>query len=148
MAAITGTSEFSLARGSEPELITGEYVTENYFDVLGVGAMKGRTFDKSEGQTPSAVVVLSEHLWRTHFNSDSTIIGQQISLNGLGFTVIGVTPEKFIGTEVGLNRVLCVPFTFEPAINPPEASRAADPLLNRIQERDRHWLAVFARLKS
>src|SRR5688572_18357881 len=70
MAAITGTSEFSLAQGGEPELIKGEYVTENYFDVLGVGALKGRTFDKSEGQTPTPVVVLSEHLWRTRFNSD------------------------------------------------------------------------------
>ena len=43
MAAITGTSEFSLMRGGEPELIKGEYVTENYFDVLGVGTLKGRT---------------------------------------------------------------------------------------------------------
>src|SRR6267143_4016823 len=56
MAAATGTSEFSRARGGEPELIKGEYVTENYFDVLKVGALVGRTFDKSEGQTPTSVV--------------------------------------------------------------------------------------------
>src|SRR6266850_2813160 len=53
MAAATGTSEFSLARGGEPELIKGEYVTENYFDVLKVGAFKGRTFSKEEGQAPA-----------------------------------------------------------------------------------------------
>src|SRR6185369_16276276 len=41
MAAITGTAEFSLTRGSEPELIKGEFVTENYFDVLKVGALSG-----------------------------------------------------------------------------------------------------------
>jgi len=148
MAAITGTSEFSLARESEPELLTGEYVTDNYFDVLGVSALKGRTFDKAEGQAPTPVVVLSEHLWRTRFNSDSSLIGKQISLNGIGFTVVGVAPADFIGTEVGLNRELWVPLAMQPTLNPPDASREADPVTSRFLNRDSHWLAVFARLKS
>jgi macrolide transport system ATP-binding/permease protein len=147
MAAITGTSEFSLARGGDPELITGEFVTENYFDLLGVAAIRGRTFDRSEGQTPTPVVVLSEHLWRTRFNSDVALIGNQISLNGLGFTVVGVAPEKFIGTEVGLNRELWVPLAMQPVLNPPEAARLADPVADRFIERNSHWLAVFGRLK-
>jgi predicted permease len=148
MAAITGTAEFSLARGSEPELIKGEYVTENYFDLLGVRALKGRLFVQAEVQTPSPVVVVSEHLWRTRFASDSTIIGRQISLNGIGFTVLGVAPANFIGTEVGLNRELWVPLSMQPVLNPPEAARLSDPGSNRFHERDSHWLAVFARLKS
>jgi predicted permease len=147
MAAATGTSEFSLARGGEPELVKGEFVTANYFDVLGVGALNGRTFIKEEGETPAPVVVLSEHLWRTRFDSDSTVIGRQISINGLGFTVVGVAPKNFVGTEAGLNRELWVPLSMQPVLNPPEASRSADPLSNRFQERDSHWLAVFARLK-
>ncbi len=147
MAAATGTSEFSLARGGEPELIKGEYVTENYFDVLGVGALAGRTFAGAEGQTPIPVVVLSEHLWRTRFDSDPAIVGRQISISGLGFTVVGVAPKNFIGTEAGLNRELWVPLSMQPVLNPPEASRAADPLSNRFQERDSRWLAIFARLK-
>ena len=148
LAAITGTSEFSLSQGNEPELINGEYVTENYFDVLGVSAMKGRTFDKSEGQTPTPVVVLSENLWRTRFNSNSNIIGSQVSLNGLDFTVVGVAPERFSGTEVGLNRELWVPLAMQPVLNPPEASRTADPFASKFKERNSHWLAVFGRLKS
>ena len=147
MAAITGTSEFSLVLGGEPELIQGEYVTENYFDVLGVGTLKGSTFGKADGGTPAPVVVLSAHLWRTRFDSDANIIGRQISLNGLGFTVVGVAPENFIGTEVGLNRELWVPLSMQPVLNPPEASRAADPSSSRFHERNSHWLAVFARLK-
>src|SRR3981081_2962072 len=75
MAAATGTSEFSLGRGGEPELVKGEYVTANYFDVLKVGALVGRTFVKEEGLTPVPVVVLSEHLWRTRCDSEATIIG-------------------------------------------------------------------------
>jgi macrolide transport system ATP-binding/permease protein len=147
MAAVTGTSEFSLSGSGEPELIKGEFVTENYFDVLGVGAIQGRTFVKEEGQTPVPIVVLSEHLWRTRFDSNAAIVGRKISLNGLGFTIVGVAPKNFIGTEVSLNRELWVPLAMQPLLNPPEASRAADPFTNRFQERDSHWLAVFARLK-
>jgi putative ABC transport system permease protein len=146
MAAATGTSEFSLQGTGGPEVIKGEFVTENYFDVLKVGALKGRTFAKDEGQTPAPVVVLSEHLWRTHFDSDSGIIGRQISLNGLSFTVIGVASKDFIGTEAGLNRELWVPLRMQPVLNPPETVRAADPASSRFLSRDSHWLAVFARL--
>jgi len=146
MAAATGTSEFSLSTSGEPEIVKGEYVTGNYFEVLGVSAFKGRTFDKSEGQTPAPVVVLSEHLWRTRFNSDSSLIGRQISINGLSFTVVGVAPKNFIGTEVGLNRELWVPLLMQPVLNPPEAGRASDPIANRFSERNSHWLSVFARL--
>ena len=146
MAAATGTSEFSLSTNGEPEIIKGEYVTGNYFDVLGVGASKGRTFDKSEGQAATPVVVLSEHLWRTRFDADSSIIGRQIPINGLSFTVVGVTPRNFIGTEAGLNRELWVPLLMQPVLNPPEAGRASDPIANRFNERDSHWLSVFARL--
>src|SRR5258705_1198162 len=145
-AAVTGTSEFSLSTDGEPEIVKGEYVTGNYFDVLGVAAFKGRTFDKAEGQTPAPVVVLSEHLWRTRFNSDSSLIGRRISINGLSFTVVGVTPKNFIGTEVGLNRELWVPLLMQPVLNPPEAGRASDPISNRFSERNSRWLSVFARL--
>src|SRR4030095_1334019 len=148
MAAITGTSEFSLSRGGEPELIKGEYTTANYFDVLGVSALKGRTFNKEDEQIPTPVVVFSEHLWRTRFNSDPDIVGRQTAINGLGFTVVGVAPKNFIGTEVGLNRELWIPLSMHPVLNPPEASRAADPLTSRFRNRDSHWLAVFGRLKS
>jgi predicted permease len=147
MAAITGTNEFSLSVGGEPRLIKGEYVTANYFDVLGIRPFKGRAFTKEEGDGPVAVVVLSEHLWRTSFNSDDAIVGRQIPLNGMSFTVVGVSPKNFIGTEVGLNRELWVPMLMQPVLNPPEASRAADPIASRFNERNYRWLAVFGRLK-
>jgi predicted permease len=147
MAAITGTSEFSLSTSGEPKLLKGEYVTGNYFEVLGVSALKGRTFNQADGQVPTPVVVLSEHLWRTRFDSDPRIVGGQISINGLGFNVIGIAAKNFIGTEVGLNRELWVPLSMQPVLNPPEASRAADLVTNRFRDRDRHWLEVFGRLK-
>ena len=147
MVAITGTSDFSIDRGGEPELVKGEYVTENYFEVLRVAAVKGRTFVAQEGQIPTPVMVLSEHLWRTRFNSDPNIIGKQISLNGIAFTVIGITPTGFIGTEVGLDRELWVPLAMSATLNPPDTTRVADPIKNRLENRNSHSLAVFARLK-
>src|SRR5919112_838388 len=83
MAALSGTEDFSVASGTEPELIKGEYVTANYFDLLGTGALMGRVFIEADAQTPTPVVVLSEHLWRTRFASDSNIVGRQISINQL-----------------------------------------------------------------
>jgi predicted permease len=146
MAALTGTQDFSVLVGSEPELVKGEYVTENYFDLLGVGASLGRVFVEEDGKTQTPVVVLSEHLWRTRFNSDTNIAGRQISLNGFGFTVVGVMPRNFIGTEVGLNRELWLPLSMQRLLSPPESARVADPGSNRFDNRDSHWLAVFARL--
>jgi predicted permease len=147
MAAITGTQDFSVTAGGEPELVKGEYVTENYFDVLGVGASLGRAFVDEEGKTQTPVVILSEHLWRTRFASDAGIVGRQISLNGFGFTVAGVMPKNFVGTEVGLNRELWLPLSMYGLLNPPATARAADPGSNRFENRDSHWLAVFALLK-
>ncbi|HEU4837119.1 MAG TPA: ABC transporter permease, partial [Pyrinomonadaceae bacterium] len=147
MAAISGTQDFSVTSGSEPELVKGEYVSENYFDLLGVGAFMGRAFVEEEGKTQTPVVVLSEHLWRTRFASDASIVGRQISLNGFGFTVVGVMPKNFTGTEVGLNRELWLPLSMYQLLNPPAAARVADTRSNRFENRDTHWLAVFALLK-
>ncbi|HEX7957554.1 MAG TPA: ABC transporter permease, partial [Pyrinomonadaceae bacterium] len=147
MAAVSGTREFSLARGGEPELLKGEFVTADYFDVLGVRAQLGRTFLEEEGRAPSTVVVLSHELWRTRFGSDPSVVGREVSLNGLGFTVVGVAPERFAGTEAGLRRELWVPLSAEPVLNPPAASSASadSDILHR---RNSHWLMVVARLRE
>jgi predicted permease len=150
MAAATGTREFSLTRGGEPELVRGEFVTANYFDVLGVGVRTGRGFVEAEGGGPARVVVLSQHLWRTRFDSDPNVVGRQVTLNGLGFTVVGVAPEGFVGTEVGLNRELWVPLSTHSLLDPPEAGRMLDEGGGEdiLRRRESHWLAVFARLKA
>jgi predicted permease len=147
MAAITGTQDFSVTSGSEPQLVKGEYVTENYFNLLGVSASLGRAFVEEDEIRQAPVVILSEHLWRTSFASDANIVGRQISLNGFGFTVVGVMPQHFAGTEVGLNRELWLPLSTYRLLNPPATARAADPGSSRFESRDTHWLAVFALLK-
>src|SRR4029079_2060 len=132
MSAVTGTQDFSIASGNEPELVKGEYVTGNYFDVLGVGASLGRVFVAEDEKSQTPVVILSEHLWRTRFASDSNIVGRQISLNGFGFTVVGVMPRNFIGTEVGLNRELWLPLSIDRLLNPAAIAGTAERAENRL----------------
>ncbi|MFT3782285.1 MAG: ABC transporter permease [Nibricoccus sp.] len=86
--------------------IDAQIATANFFELLGVKPILGRTFlpdeDKAPGGNP--VLVISERLWRSQFSSDPQIIGRVVDLNRRAFTVIGVVPAKFRGT---LNPNLC-----------------------------------------
>jgi putative ABC transport system permease protein len=95
-------AQVALASGGEPQQTNAVLVSGNYFDVLGVKAALGRTFlpeeDKTLGTHP--VVVLGYGLWQQRFAGDPAIVGKEILINSRGFTVIGVMPEYFRGTNV------------------------------------------------
>jgi predicted permease len=84
--------------GKADRLMTN-YVTGNFFSVLGVKPLLGRFIVPGEGDTPGAdpVIVLSYSYWRTRFNSDSSIVGQKVLVDGKPLTVIGVAPKEFHG---------------------------------------------------
>ncbi|HEX5888287.1 MAG TPA: ABC transporter permease [Pyrinomonadaceae bacterium] len=92
----------SLSRGGANERIWGFEVSGNYFDVLGVKAIKGRTFLPEEDKTPLShpVAVLSYNSWQRRFGGDPDIVGKDVLLNDHQFRVIGVAPEGFKGTEM------------------------------------------------
>lgn len=149
MFASGGGSEFSLGGDGEPTLVQGELVTAGYFSTLGVNADLGRTFLPEEDYTPGAhsVVVVSHSLWQNRFSSDPAVVGKTIRLNGLSFTVVGVAPKGFIGTEVGINRDLWVPIMMYSRLNPSTSAgqNATEP--DRLSNRNSYWLNVVARLK-
>ncbi len=93
------------------EVIWGELVSGNYFDVMGVQPLLGRSFLPEEDRTPNArpVVVLSQPLWQQRFSADPGVVGQTIYLNGQPFTVIGIMPESFLGSEFYLRKAFWVP---------------------------------------
>jgi len=78
-----------------------ELVSSNYFAMLGVEASHGRIFAPDEGQTigSSPVIVLSYDYWERRFGGDASAIGKPVKLNGQPFTIIGVAPKSFPGTE-------------------------------------------------
>jgi len=79
-------------------------VTGNYFDVLGIQPALGRLFHSSDEHGPGSApyVVLSDTFWRSHFAADPHVIGRAVRLNQHPFTIIGVTPPSFHGTELFL----------------------------------------------
>jgi putative ABC transport system permease protein len=90
----------NITRGSEKLRTGGEIVSGNYFEVLGVKPMLGNVFS-SEDDRPerNPVVVLTYGLWQRQFGADRGVIGSNVILNGHGFTVIGVMPAGFAGTN-------------------------------------------------
>jgi predicted permease len=88
-----------LSRGEVPELLPSEYVTRNYFSVLGVKAHLGRIFHDGDGDLSEPVVVISYRLWQRHFGGDPGLIGKGIELTRKQVTVIGIAPRGFAGTQ-------------------------------------------------
>src|SRR5215469_9381200 len=105
----------SLTGAAKPERIYGALTTANYFDVLGVHAILGRTFLPEEG-TPragAAVIVIGYTVWQNHFAGDSHIVGKTIQINRHPYTVIGVAPRDFTGCAPGLRTDLWIPLPMD-----------------------------------
>ncbi len=81
--------------------VPGYAVTGNYFDLLGVQPEVGRFFQAADEHGPNSApyVVLSDALWRSAFNADPGVVGTTVRLNKHPFTVVGVAPARFHGTE-------------------------------------------------
>ena len=81
-----------------PRPLHAEYVTGNYFSMLGVGAFGGRVFTPDDDR-PAAppVAVLSHRAWQTTYGGDPTVVGSTFVVEGHPFTVIGVAPPGFFG---------------------------------------------------
>jgi predicted permease len=77
-----------------------ELVSGNYFDVVGVPMALGRGFGTWEDRTeaPAAVAVLAHSFWRSRFGADAGVLGREVRLNGVPFTIVGVTGRGFTGT--------------------------------------------------
>ncbi|MEW6738148.1 MAG: ABC transporter permease, partial [Acidobacteriota bacterium] len=90
----------NMSTGREPEQINGFIVSGDYFDLLGVKAILGRTFSTEEDQTPGThpVIVLGYEFWQRRFGGDPTMVGKTLMLNNQDFTVVGIAPKNFRGT--------------------------------------------------
>ncbi len=135
-----GSVALSLSAGGQSERVMGEIVSGNYFSMLGVQPIAGRLFTTDDDRTPGAhpVAVVSHGFWQRRFGGDPGLIGRQIVLNSHLFTVIGVTPPAFSGTEVGMAPEVRVPMMMQ---------RQVEPGWDALFRYDRTWLSVMGRLK-
>ncbi len=120
--AVSRRDDFNLTGVGEPERYSGLFVTASYFRVLKVPPILGRTFFDEEDSAPGAnPIVLSEHLWRSRFAADPSIIGRKLNLNTISYEVVGVAadhlslvlnPETSRNSQGGRNADLYAPFGF------------------------------------
>jgi predicted permease len=130
----------NLGRGEKPERVWGAIVSGNYFEVLGVKALIGRTFLPEEDRTPNThpVVVIGYGLWERRFGADPNVLGRTITLNEHDFTVIGVAPKDFGSPFAGLALDVWTPVMMKDYVARPHFS---------LTDRGSRWLMVMGRLK-
>ena len=140
IAAFSTITSVNLTGTGKPERIWGSLASSNYFDVLGVRPILGRGFLPQEDQTPASapVVVISYGLWQTHFGGNSGILGQTISVNQHPFTVVGVAPPLFHGSQTGLRSDLWIPIM---------TGQQLMPMGDLVHKYNYFWLLGVGRLK-
>ncbi|MBV9677756.1 MAG: ABC transporter permease [Acidobacteriaceae bacterium] len=122
------------------EFINAMSVSENYFSVLGVNAVRGRVFlpqDVHDLELNPAVLI-SENYWQRRFGGDVSVLGKTVKLNGIPFTVIGITPHDFMGTAVNVPN-FWLPMRLRPLVN--KGTRF-------LQDREENCCALYGRLAS
>ena len=125
---------------NQSDLASGELVSGNYFDVLGVKPAMGRLFVPADdaAQNSNPVVVLSFNYWNSHFGGDPRVINQALYINGHPFTIIGVAAPNFHSAIAGYTPKIFVPMMTKPLVTPG---------WNDLENRRSSWLTLIARLK-
>jgi len=102
LAVETQVAQLHLVSGGDSQEIRGEFVSGNYFSLLGVQPALGRSFLPEEDtvRNRDAVAVISDRLWKAHFNQYA-VLGREIQINGVALKVIGVAPPEFYGDFTG-----------------------------------------------
>jgi predicted permease len=107
--------DLNLNAGGQAELISAQVVSGNYYATLGVPALIGRTIGETDDNAAAPpIMVLSYRFWVNRFGSDRSVIGKQVNLNNVAFTIAGVTPPGFEGTgQVGTSQDVSIPLAWE-----------------------------------
>ncbi len=132
--------DMNLNAGGQAEVVSGQAVSGNYYSALGVPAIVGRTISDSDDYASAApVAVLSHRFWTKRFSADPSIVGKQININNVAFTVAGVTPPDFNGTtDVGSTMDVTIPIAWEPQISGERSLMSGAGIW---------WLRIMGRLK-
>ncbi len=153
-AVLTGLAGHSLmfapvTRDGRSEILMGEIVTANYFDLLGVGAVAGRTFAPDEGgpgAKPAAVIGYG--LWQREYGGDPSAVGRSIRLRGTDYTIVGVAPKAFEGMTPGFSPLVWVTAAMMDEVSPVGMIDAVpSPGRTKLEQRGWRWMFLTGRLK-
>ena len=128
-------------RSGAGEVVQGQLVSGNFFSLLGVNAMLGRTISSGDDQlgNPHPVIVLSHSFWQRKLGADPGIVGRTLVLNGAAFNVIGVAPAGFSGVLVATEPDFWVPLTLQEQFTHDK---------ERMTNLHSNWLIVAGRMKT
>ncbi len=131
---------FNLATGGEVRKAKGIRVSSDFFRVLGVEPILGRLLGPEDDQPGCGAsgANISYAFWQRNFAGDPSVVGKRLTLDGISFEVLGVTPPGFNGISVGDTFDVAVPICVDPILNPRN---------NRLTLRHAWWLASIGRLK-
>jgi len=133
--AAWGKGTFTIGRpGTAGSTVYGNFVTPNFFSVLGVRPVVGRLFVAGEA---SAAIVVSEGFWRTVLGGDTTLVGREILVNGRRFTLVGVAPAAFRGTDDPIKTDVWTPLAMRQVL---------DPSVGSLANTSQFWLRLAGRL--
>src|ERR1700747_2440795 len=130
----------SLTGKGKPERVWGMVTSANYFDLLGVRPILGRGFLPEEDNKPGGAPVaeISYRLWQTHFGANPEVVGQTLEINQHPYTIVGVTPAVFQGSQTGLRSEIWIPIMMEEQLLPQG---------DLIHDHHYFWLTALGRLK-
>jgi putative ABC transport system permease protein len=136
------STRFNLAPGGQTELVDGLWASGDFFRTLGTPAILGRTFNRSDdrrgGGPDGPVAVIGYNFWQSRFGGGADVIGKPLMVERVMYTIIGVTPPDFFGTEVGRKFDVAIPIGTEPLVRGKESS---------LDRRSNWWLSIMLRLK-
>src|SRR5215213_8858828 len=137
-----GNVGLNVTADGEADVANGQVVTGNYFAALGVPPAVGRLLtDEDDKPGAAPVAVLSHRYWQKRFGSDAAVVGKQINLNNVPFTVVGVSGKGFDGTMgVGTTQDVTIPVTLEPQLY-------ADKQRSYMNGAGVWWLRIMGRLQ-
>ncbi len=137
------SARFNLSSGGPTEFVDGVWTSGRYFDVLGVRPILGRTWapedDRRGGGPDGAVAVISYSYWQRRFGGAADVIGRQLTVERVPFTILGVTPPGFFGVDVGRTFDIAIPLGTEPLIRGKESS---------LDRRSTWWLNIMVRTRN
>jgi predicted permease len=130
----------SVASRGQTDRASGELVSGNYFEVLGVRPAVGRVFSQDDDRVPGAqpVVVLSHSYWTRHFGADPSVLNKVLLINNVEMTVVGVSEAGFSGVQVGKT-----PDIFVPLMMTPQMTQYGETL----DKWNDYWMTLLARRK-
>ena len=130
----------SVASHGQTDRASGEVVSGNYFDVLGVRPAIGRVFTQDDDRVPGAqpVVVLSHSYWTRHFGGDPSVLNKVLLINNVEMTVVGVSQPGFTGVQVGKT-----PDLFVPMMMTQQMTQYGETL----DQWNDYWMTLLARLR-